>query len=267
MKKGKLRAGARRVQAFYRTLAEHKFTTIAGTLAFFLVLSLVPFLFWLTLLFGNSLPAEDVLELELLGWARDVLLFLKENAEGALSGVSIFFLVTTLWSSSSFFYHLRRSGEIVYDAKRTKHGWKVRLAAIGFTLLLLLFFAAAAAVLLAGVYAVRFLSPWLAYPSEYILLFLLAFFSAWILNAYVSPFALSASETVAGSLITAALWLGASAVFFVYLRFSGGEKLYGALSLVVACLLFVYWMMICFTVGMVFNRIRIGRRKLSPKRL
>ncbi len=271
MKKGKKGSGPRRLfiraKQFYSTLAAHKFTTIAGTLAFFLVLSLVPFLFWLTLLFGNSLPAEDVLELELFGWARDVLLFLKENAEGAASGVSIFFLATTLWSSSSFFYHLRRSGEIVYDEKRAKHGWKVRLSAIGLTFLVLLFFAAAVAVLLAGVYAVRFLSPWLAYPAEYILLFLVGFFSAWILNAYVSPYALSPSETVAGSLVTAALWLGASAIFFVYLRFSGGERLYGALSLVVAGLLFVYWMMICFTVGMVFNRGRLSRRALPRKKL
>lgn len=264
---GKIAAWFARARNFYRDLASHRYTTIAGTLTFFLVLSFVPFLFWLTLLFGSALHAEDILDLELFGWARDFLLFLKDNADGARSGVSLFFLLTTLWSSSSFFYHLRRSGEIVYDEKRAKHGWKVRLSAVGLTLLVLLFFAAAAAVLLAGIYAVRFLSPWLAYPAEYILLFVVGLFSAWILNAYVSPYRLSPSDTVGGSVVTAALWLFASAAFAVYLRFSSGEKLYGALSLVIVFLLFLYWMMICFTVGVVFNRIRVRKRDLAHKAL
>lgn len=266
-KKGKLAALCARAKGFYAVLAEHKYTTIAGALVFFLVLSLVPFLFWLTLIFGSSLHAEDILDLELFGWARDFLLFLKGNAEGAKGGASVFFLLTTLWSSSSFFYHLRRSGEIVYDMDRTKHGWKVRLSALALTFLVLLFFAAAAAVLLAGIYAVRFLSPWIAYPAEYILLFVVGFFSAWILNAYVSPYRLSPSDTVGGSAVSAALWLAASAAFAVYLRFSNSERLYGALSLVIVFLLFLYWMMICFTVGVVFNRIRVKKRDLAHKTL
>lgn len=53
----------------YRTFAEHRATTIAGTLVFFLIMSLVPFLFWLTLLFGEMHTVLDkLLELELFGW-------------------------------------------------------------------------------------------------------------------------------------------------------------------------------------------------------
>ena len=64
----------------WRTFAGYRATTIAGTLVFFLIMSLVPFLFWLTLLFGGAEGLfEKVMELELFGWARDLLTFLRDN--------------------------------------------------------------------------------------------------------------------------------------------------------------------------------------------
>ncbi|MBR7186694.1 MAG: YihY/virulence factor BrkB family protein [Clostridia bacterium] len=267
-KKRNLKTAYERGKRAYRVLTQHRYTTIAGTLVFFLVTSIVPFLFWLTLLFGGSnVGREEILGLELFGWAKELLIYLQTNAQGASGGASIFFLATTLWSSSSFFYHLRRSGEIVYAYKRPNQGWRVRISAILVTLAVLLFFAAAGAVLLAGIFARRFLSPWIGYPAEYALLLILGFFAAWILNAYVCPYRVSPTDTLWGSLLTALLWLVASAAFAVYLKFSSREKLYGALSLVIVFLLWLYWMMICFTVGMIYNRRHLRVRGRKHKRL
>lgn len=266
--KGKLHAAFDRFRRAYAVLAEHKYTTIAGTLVFFLITSIVPFLFWLTLLFGGSgVTGEEILELEIFGWAKDLLVLLRLNAEGASSGASVFFLATTLWSSSGFFYHLRRSGEIVYGTARSKHGWKVRISAVLVTFGVLLFFAVAGVVLFAGMFAIRWLPKWLAYPAIYTLLLVVGFFASWILNGYVCPYRVGASNTVQGSLITAALWLIASAAFSVYLNFSDREKLYGALSLVIVFLLWLYWMMVCFSVGMIYNKHRLESVKLKHKRL
>ena len=267
----KTKAGAHtffgRVRAAYAVLTQYKYTTLAGTLVFFLITSIVPFLFWLTLLFGES-PAGDALwELELFGWARDLIAVVRENASEASRGAGILFLATTLWSSTGFFYHLRRIGEIIYGCNRPKHGWKVRLSALLFTFGLLAFFAAAGAVVFAGAMAVRLLDPWLGYPALYVLLFLMGFFAAWILNVYVCPYRVGPSDTALGSLITGGLWLAASAAFSVYLTFSSAERLYGALSLVIVFLLFLYWMMTCFTVGVVFNRHRLELRGRAHKRL
>lgn len=252
-------------RAAYRVLAAHKYTTIAGTLAFFLITSIVPFLFWLTLLFGRDPAGSAVLELELFGWARDLLTFLRTNAEGASAGAGVLFLATTLWSSSGFFYHLRRSGEIVYDYARAKHGWKVRLSAVLITFGVLAYFAVAGGVLFAGVVVSRFLAPVLGYLTVYALLLVVGFFAAWILNAYVCPYRVSPADTVPGSVLTAVLWLAASAAFAVYLGFSNSEKLYGALSLVIVFVLWLYWMMICLTVGMVFNRRRLDGKGRAHK--
>ncbi len=251
----------------YTTLTYHRYSTVAGTLVFFLVLSLVPFVFWLTLLFGSSFLEVPLQNSGLFDWAEGILSVLRENVAYAGGGVSVVFLVTTLWSSSAFFYHLRKSGEILYETRRTKHGWKVRLSAILLTLSVLLFFAVAGTLLFAAGVLFRFLSPWISYPAFYALLLALGFFGAWILNGYVCPYRIKPADTALGSFLTAVAWLVASGAFSVYLRFGNKEKLYGALAFVFVFLLWLYWMMLCFVAGVIFNRFRLGKRRLEHKKL
>ena len=249
-------------------LAARKYTTVAGALVFFLILSLVPFTFWLVLLFGNaSVQIDRLLELELFDWARELLIYLKNNAEGATAGASVLFLATTFWSGTSFFYHLRRSGEILYDYRRKKHGWKVRVSAVLLTFCVLVFFAVAGSFLVGVNYFARFLPVWLFYCIVYSLVLLLGFLGAWMLNAYICPYRLKPKDTALGSFLTALAWLAASGVFTLYLNFTNQERLYGALSLVIIFFLWLYWMMICFTAGVVFNRYRTNLRNLEHKTL
>ena len=252
----------------YAALAEHRYTTLAGTLVFFLLLSTVPFLFWLTLLFGKSTVLSEALSgLKIFDWASELVALLQKNAEVAGRGAGVIFLGTTLWSCTGFFYHLRRSGEIIYDYRRKKQGWKVRLSALGLTLCVLLFFAVSGTLLLAVNVLAAFLPAWISFPLRYALVLLLGFFAAWILNAYVCPYRCHPAEIALGSFLTALFWLVASAAFSLYLTFSNGEKLYGALALLVVFLLWLYWMMIGFTAGVVFNRKRIKTRDLPHKTL
>ncbi len=260
-----LRRAVLRARHAYGVLAAHRYSTVAGTLAFFLITSVAPFLFWLTLLFGRA-GGGVLLQTELFGGAGELFAFLKDNAEGAAGGASIFFLATTLWSSSGFFYHLRRSGEIVYGSERVQRGWRVRLSALLFTFGVLLFFAVAGALLFAGVAAGRFLSPWVAYPVRYALVLVVGFFTAWLLNAYICPYRISPADTAVGSAITALLWLAASAAFSVYLAFTDRERLYGALAFVIVFVLWVYWMMICFVAGAVYSRYKAQGKALGDKK-
>lgn len=262
-----LKKAWRRGRQAYAALSAHRFTTVAGTLVFFLILSFVPLLFWLILLFGNaSVQIERLLELELFDWAKDLLVYIKTNAEGATAGASVFLLATTLWSGTGFFYHLRRSGEILYGVRRVQHGWKVRLSAVFLIFGTLLFFAAAGTVLVSVTVLGRDLPVPLYYFAVYTLLLVAGFFGAWILNAYVCPYRVRPLDIAPGSLYTALAWLVASGAFAVYLHFSAQEKLYGALSLAIVFLLWLYWMMICFTAGVVYNRRRMAHGS-TPKTL
>ena len=250
----------------YKTLTYHRYSTVAGTLVFFLILSLVPFVFWLTLLFGSRFLEVPLQNSGLFDWAEDLFVVLRENAAYAGGGVSLVFLATTLWSSSLFFYHLRKSGEMLYETRRVRGGWKVRLSAILLTLAVLLFFALAGTLLFAAGVILRFLSPWISYPALCFLLLALGFFGAWILNGYICPYRVKPASTAGGSFLTAVLWLAASVIFSVYLRFGNKQKLYGALAFLFIFLLWLYWMMLCFVVGAIFNRTR-ARKASEPKKL
>ncbi len=249
----------------YRVLSDHRFTTVAGTLVFFLIISFVPLTFFLMLLLGRlNVNTDELLNLPLFGWAKEMLLFFRENAAG--KHVGIFFLITTFWSSSSFFYHLRRSGEIIYRYRRVKQGWKVRVAAFALTVLIVLFLGACAAGLLAVIFFTRLFPRWIAYPIVYSFVLVVGFFTAWLLNWYLCPYRVSFRDTAQGSLYTAVAWLVASIAFSVYLALSNKEKLYGALSAVIVFLLWLYWIMTCFTAGVVYNCRRVEVRRLEHKK-
>ncbi len=78
-----------------------QFSTIAGTLVYFLLMSIAPFTLWLTLVFGNvNISVENVLSHELLDSVSPFLRQLKMSAESAAGGAGIILLLTTLYSSS-----------------------------------------------------------------------------------------------------------------------------------------------------------------------
>ena len=255
-----------RGKSAYALLADNKFTTIAGTLVFFLVLSLVPLLFFLTLIFGGTISAEQLFELELFDWAQGLIRYLNAHAEGAGAGAGVLFIATTFWSGTGFFYHLRRSGEIICGVSRGKQGWKLRVSAVVFAVVILLFLAFSGAVVIGANLMTRDLPPWLSWAIVYSMVTVFGFFGAWILNAYACPYRVTPAEIASGSALTAASWLVASVVFRAYLVFASPDKLYGALSAVIVFLLYLYWLMICFTAGMIYNFRRLNTKYRLKKR-
>lgn len=265
---GAVRRTAEKIKRAYRVLADSRYSTIAGMLVFFLVMSVVPLLFWLILLFGtrvlDSVPLEELAPFE---GSERLIALLRDNAVSAGRGAGVLFLLTTLWSGSAFFYHLRRSGEMIYGFRRAKKGWRVRLSAILATFAVLLLLAVAGVLLFAAGVSSRLLPAWVSYPAFYSLLLALGFFGAWALNLYICPYRVPPSSLARGSFYTALLWLAASAVFSVYLHLADHERLYGVLAVFIVMLLWLYWMMIVFTAGVVYNRTRAEKTDRAPRRL
>ena len=112
------------IRAKYELLTMKKYTTIAGTLVFFLIMSIMPLSFWLTLVVGR-LPIDmgKILSLRVFGSVKNVLEYVRQEASNATAGASLILIFTTLYSATNLFYQRRRSGEIIYDyhRKRTLH--------------------------------------------------------------------------------------------------------------------------------------------------
>lgn len=251
----------------YQILADKKFTTIAGTLVYFLILSVVPFTFWLTLLFGKFLAAtEEVLSLEIFSEVKELLLLLQENARIASASAGGVLAATSLYSASNFFYHLRVGGEIIYEYRRQKGGLKTRVVAVLFTFVIMVTLIVFLAVFVGTSYILRFfLLPAAAETASYVLLSVMAFSINVILNVYLCPYRIRLKEIWKGSFLTTALWAAASVGFSVYLQFGNLDKLYGAITAVVVFLLWAYVMTVCFVTGVVYNERHAEKRQQNGK--
>ena len=68
----------------YKILARRKYTTVAGTLVFFFVMSIVPLSFWLTLLIGKlPVDTDKILQLPVFASVKNIFTFIRQEAQNA----------------------------------------------------------------------------------------------------------------------------------------------------------------------------------------
>ncbi len=240
---------------------------MAGTLVYFFLMSITPFIFWLSLVFGK-VNMSFLLQNELVRSVSPFLRYLKSTAESAVSGAGIILLVTSLYSSTNFFYHLRRSGEIIYDTARVKGGIKLRIASALLIVICLVLFAAVGSLTVLGT---NFLNRFLPHAVSEILVAVffvaLAFLVCVILNVFACPFRLKFKDAVPGSLLTVGLWIVFLVGFAVYTTFATPERLYGKIASVIVFLLWCYLMMNGFVIGMIDNgRFYKPKQRLEHKK-
>ena len=265
----KLRRAYRYLKEKYRVLSEKKYTTIAGTLVFFLIMSIVPLTFWLTLIIGKlPLNIESVFRLSVFDSVEKVFAFVQREAENATASVSVLLLVTTLYSATNLFYQMRRSGEIIYGHSHKKQGFRMRVGAVALMFIVMLLVAAFVVALAVGTVLFSWLLPkrW-EVVADYILLIALSFALVLLLNIYICPYKRPLKTFLPGTLITVTAWVGAVVGFTAYLKISNMAKLYGALSVIIVFLLWLYILMICFIAGVIFNSEKIETERKAKNRL
>jgi membrane protein len=247
--------------AIYRYFADKKFSTIAGTLVYFLLMSITPFLLWLTLFIGNF-NIEKLLSHEVFSAVQPIVSYLKSSAESAASSAGIILLVTSLYSSTNFFFHLRRSGEIIYGKKTSRGGIKLRLYAIVIIFGIIFAISIMAAIpIFNRVLLYTFLPRVVADCLATIFLCVTALFVSLLLNYFACPYKLKFSDAVAGSLLTTILWIILAVGFTIYMRFANPVKLYGKIASFIIFLLWCYVMINCLVIGIIYNEMFLGVKK------
>lgn len=244
----------RKVVEEIKYFSDKRFSTLAGTLVYFLLMSVTPFFFWLALIVGE-IDLSVFTDNEIFAAVTPVLEYLQTSATGATGGAGVILLVTSLWSSTNFFYHLRRSGEIIYDNQLIKSGLSLRFSSLlaVFAAIVLIAFAAAVPFLGLGVLT-NIMPAWVAQCISIIFLTMSAFFIALLLNIFACPYNLGFENTVPGVFLTVALWLVFAVGFTVYLRFADPQRLYGAIAAVIVFLLWCYLMVNSLVIGIIYNR-------------
>jgi membrane protein len=247
----------RKVIEIYKYFSSKQYSTISGTLVYFLLMSITPFLFWFTLFVGK-IDFENIFSYEIFSAIEPMITYLKTSAENAANSAGIILLVTSLYSSTNFFYHLRRSGEIIYEEHNRKGGVRLRLSALAIIIAAIASIALIAVIPIFGKqYLLTFMPTVVASAVSYTLIVLIAFFVAVMLNMFACPYKLTFDGAAVGSLLTTVLWIILAVGFTIYLRFANPSKLYGAIASIIVFLLWCYIMMNCLVIGIIYNQMHL----------
>ena len=129
----------------------------AGELAFFWFLALFPALLFVVALAG-SLPVQHLIDVVVRSLARvapgDVLVLVREQlvqiAQGPPRGLLTLSLLGALWSSSTAMTAIIDTLNQAYHVREGRAWWRVRLIAVGLTVVLVAFTLIAVAVMMTG---------------------------------------------------------------------------------------------------------------------
>lgn len=252
----------------------------AAELAYYLMLALFPMLIFLTSLVGFLEGAQerilralaDVMPSEAMRLVQETL---RDVVQNRSSGLLSFGVLGTLWASSGGVTAMMDTLNIAYDAKETRSFWKLRLIAIGLTVLL-------AMLAVGGIVLIMFgdrLSAWFAAQLGWgpvftftwrivdFLLGLSFLFLGLQLIYYIGPDVEQDWHWVTpGAVFAVASLLLTSFLLSLYLRFGPSySATYGSLGAVVVLMLWLYLMGAVMLIGGEINSEIMAAAKGTPQ--
>lgn len=266
---GMFRAGYSMVRAFLRKLREDTVSAFAAQTAFFVILSFLPFLIFLLTLFrflpvrteGILSAIHSVFPPVVGDFVGMLLREVREKTSGALLSISV---IAALWSASRGFLAIIQGMNAVYGNKETRNYFVLRLWSVGYTLVFAVVLLLTLVLLVFGnqIYMkIQSIFPLLEHVALLVIslrtivsfLFLVGFFFAIYLFVPNRKCIAYAPE-LPGALLTAIGWMGFSYLYSFYIdHMAGVSAMYGSLTAVALCMIWVYACMYIMFIGAELN--------------
>lgn len=238
----------KRIISIYRLLTNKNYSTIAGSIAFFIVVNGGAILFLIIKLL-SYFEADIVVNIPYLNIAVS---HIRGYTGGFSVLYSIFFIITSIWSASTLFYHLIKSFELIYGIKK-KFNTLYRLVAVFFVILFL-------ALLLSGAILQTIIKSVIGDKRvlyklyELIILFIAPIAVILFFNMFLCPVNIRFKNAIKGSTFTFLFWIVVTFLFNIYIKyFSNYKKLYGALAMFVIFMVWIYLISIGLVIGFIIN--------------
>ncbi|MBQ9767275.1 MAG: YihY/virulence factor BrkB family protein [Lachnospiraceae bacterium] len=256
------------VRAFLRKLRQDTVSAFAAQTAFFVILSFFPFvIFLLTLLNYLPIPLEEILRVIgdfLPGTVQDfVAPLLAEGFSKTTKALLSFSVIAALWSSSRGFLVIIRGLNAVYGNRETRNYFVVRALSVFYTLIFAMVLILTLLLLVFGnqIYLqIQSRVPVLEYAAFLIIslrtvVFLLALTAYFLLLYTVIPNRKSrVFDELPGALLSAVGWLGFSYLYSFYIdNLSNFSAMYGSLTAIVLCMIWLYACMYIMFIGAELN--------------
>jgi membrane protein len=263
----------KRLKAALRLIAEKRLTTVAGAWVYYFLTSVIPMAFLLVTafgVFGVSLSNELVSRLP--EEFREAGETIAATAENASKGVTVFFVVTVVFSCTTLLNQMSKDGDFIYGMKsKTKRGvmrriWAlVALASLFFAFLSMAFLFAFGRFIFNGAKQGGIIKLIITIMA-FLLVILFGYVIIILLNRFISPVRLCFSEMALGSLVSLAVVVLGTIYFTIYLRFFANyNAFYGSLAGIVVFLLWAYILMLGLVVGAIINMRAHNKKPIIPK--
>lgn len=256
----------------YREIDQDEVFTRAAALAYYFFTALIPMVFFLMAALGLFAHQSDQLRASLLDYAARVMpgdaftlvqKTLKELSNNSTGLKMIFGLAAALWAGSGGISSLMDALNRCYHVKETRLYWKHKLISLGLTLSLSILTVSALVIVLYGGDIAQSVGNHIGLSNVTVVFWKIAQWPVALFFVVLSLAALyfwgpDAEQEwmwiTPGSLVGVMIWIGASALFRVYLRFFNSySKTYGSLGAVMVLLLWLYITGLALLVGAEIN--------------
>lgn len=243
---------------FYRIFKEKKITSLSASITFFFIVNggslcfLVAFFFNM---FELDIPKEAY---ESNTYLNYVMNFFSANNP---SSSYIILILTSIWSSSSLFYHIILAGESIYNESHKKITFKHRIIAIVLVIIFMVMSIVTILMIILGRMAIkRFSNGYIMTYVEMFFLLVVASFVILFFLLFIPPKSLKIKDTLKGYLFTILLWQITTVAFRLYLKaFNNFKAIYGFLTFIIIGMIYIYLLVIGLVIGLVINSFNVKK--------
>ncbi|MBQ8427210.1 MAG: YihY/virulence factor BrkB family protein [Clostridia bacterium] len=259
---------------FFHILSEKRLTTVAGAWVYYFLSSVIPLAFLIITAFGvfgvsitNDIVSRLPDEFRLAGQT------IIQTAENASNGVTVFFILTVIFSCTTLLNQMSKDGDFIYGEKsKHKRGLLRRLWAIGALAVLFFLFLGVALLVAFGnmlthKYTLGGIIKLLLTVLAFTVVLAVSYFIILLLHNFISPVRLKFNEIALGGFTSLCIVVIGTIGLTLYLKFfKPYNAFYGSLASIVVFLIWAYILMLGLAVGVVVNMSIYKRRYLTSKK-
>ena len=232
---------------YYKRLMKKSYSTLSGSIAFFLIInggSIAYLVLFIANLFNFEFKVNN-------STINQFLSNIESKIDYSNNFFTIFFIITSIYGASSLFFHLLRTGEMIYEEINDKFTIIRRFTAVIFlaaTIFIIeLFF-----ILL--VLGNNIFDNFFWHVLKYIILLFIPYVISICINFFVTPHSVKFKEINKGASFTTLFWYIVTIGFTIYLHiFTNYKAIYGALTFFIVFMIWIYLLAQGLIIGIIIN--------------
>lgn len=230
----------------YNILINKSYSTLSGAIAFFLVVN-GGSLLYLFLVISNFLHISIT-----PNFLIDATIIEEVSKKQTGSFIySLIFIITSIYGSSSLFFHILKAGELIYQRPHQRISLFRRVTSLVFMLAFMGIIETFLIVVFLG--DSLFHNPLWRY-FRYFLFMIIPFLLSLCLHFFAIPEEVKFIDLRKGAILTTLLWYLTSLAFILFLNiFTNYKAFYGSLSFFVIFMIWLYLLAQGFIVGIIYN--------------